>query len=188
MNASDQDWSAEERSGLEALRVEQTPPEALEAAVVSALVERGLVRRASVPFARWFQIAAALAAAACLFSAGLFVGSRPGRSPGRPDRPRYLLLLEGADTLTPEEEARRVVEYRAWAHREAGAGRLLSGEKLEPAARTLGVEPARSGGGESVRGFFIIVAKDDAEALAIAHGCPHLAHGGRVVVRRIATS
>jgi hypothetical protein len=59
-------------------------------------------------------------------------------------------------------------------------------------ARTGGADPrGRAGataGGEAASGFFIIVAKDDAEALAIAHGCPHLAHGGRVVVRRIATT
>ena len=188
MNASDQDWTAEERAGLAALRIDQTPPDALEVAVVGALAQRGLVRRAPSPFARWAKVAAALAAAACLFGAGLFVGSRPGRPPGRPDRPRYLLLLEGGNALTPKEEARRVVEYRAWARKEAAAGRLLSGDKLEPAARSLGAEPARSAGGEAAGGFFIIVAKDDAEALAIAHGCPHLAHGGRVVVRRIATT
>lgn len=188
MNVSDEDWTAQERAGLEALRTDQTPPDALEVAVVGALAQRGLVRRAPVPRARWSQVAAAIAAAACLFGAGLLFGSRTGRSPGATSLPRYLLLLEGADTLTPQEEAGRVVEYRTWARREAGAGRLILGEKLEPAARTLGAAPARSAGGEAIRGFFIIAAKDDTEALAIARGCPHIAHGGRVVVRRIAAT
>jgi hypothetical protein len=79
-----------------------------------------------------------------------------------------------------------VTEYKAWARREAGAGRLIEGEKLEPQALVLGAPADGQAGSRAVAGFFVIAARDDAEALAIARGCPHLAHGGRVVVRRIA--
>jgi hypothetical protein len=186
MSENGQDWTAEEQAALKALRLEQALPQALEDTVVGVLVERGLLRRPPTQSTRWIRIAAALAVAAGLFGVGLFVGSRAGSSADRSHRPRYLLLLEGADSLTAEEEARRVAEYRAWARREAHAGHLLSGEKLEPAALALGAGPARTVGGEAVGGFFVIVAKDDAEAVAIAKGCPQLRHGGRIVVRKIA--
>ena len=184
MNADDQDWTAGEGAQLRTLRVEKAPPEALEDSVINEMARRGLVARARP--ATWARTLAALTAAAALFGGGLLLGSRSGRAAGAPDLPRYLLLLEGADTSTVEEEAQRVIEYRAWAQREARAGRLVSGEKLEPQALTLGAEQAWVAGGEAARGFFIIVARSDAEALSIARGCPQLRYGGRIVVRKIA--
>src|SRR5215471_9101265 len=128
MNADDQDWTAQERAQLRALRLDRAPREALERAVIGRIAGRGLIGRARpVP---WARMLAALTAAAALFGGGLLLGSRSGRATGPPDLPRYLLLLEGADTGTVEEEQQRVGEYRAWARREARAGRLLSGEKL----------------------------------------------------------
>jgi hypothetical protein len=37
----------------------------------------------------------------------------------------------------------------------------------------------------AVRGFFIIRAATEAEALGVARTCPHLRHGGAVAVRPI---
>ena len=34
-------------------------------------------------------------------------------------------------------------------------------------------------------GFFIVAARDSADAAALAESCPHLKHGGRVAVRAI---
>jgi hypothetical protein len=172
-----------EKTSLASLRRDAAPPPALESSVVGELRSRGLVR-AGGSRATWIRLGA-LAAGIALFLAGVVVGGRSAR-PGAPPSPRYLLLLEGADTVSPEEETARVSEYSAWARKEAGAGHLLSGEKLQPDARVLGTGP--SSGSASVRGFFVISAKDDAEALSIANDCPHLRHGGRVVLRRIGHS
>ncbi len=186
MNDDDRDWTTGERAQLEALRLEHEPPQALEGAVIRALTRRSLIQPAPARRrAPWVWMLTPLAAAV-LFSGGLFVGSRQGRRAGSPGLPRYLLLLEGADTHNAEEEAQRVVEYRTWARREARAGRLLSGEKLEPEALSLGADSGRPAGGVFVSGFFIIVARDDTEALAIAKGCPQLRRGGRIVIRKIA--
>ena len=182
--ADSEELNESERAALGDLRRDAAPPEALETSVLAALRSRGLARTASASRRAW-MLAASLAAGVALFSAGLFVGGRPAR-PGPPPSPRYLLLLEGADTVSAEEESARVREYSAWARSEAKAGHLLSGEKLEPEARILGSGGSTSGGA-SVRGFFVISAKDDAAALAIASDCPHLRHGGRVVLRKIAS-
>jgi hypothetical protein len=37
------------------------------------------------------------------------------------------------------------------------------------------------------RGFFVVRARDFAEARRIAETCPHLRHGGRIVLRRVAS-
>ena len=172
-----------ERTALEALRRDTVAPKALEASVIAALRARGLVVAGAASL-RW-KLIASLAACLALFSAGVFVGGRQA-GPAAQAEPRYVLLLEGSDTVSSEEEGARVREYSAWARREASAGHLLSGEKLEPEARVLGGGAGSAPGGSAVRGFFVISAKDDAEALAIAADCPHLRHGGRVVLRKIA--
>jgi hypothetical protein len=129
-----------------------------------------------------------LAAAAALLAIGVAIGARAsGSRPPAAGLPRYVLFLEGADSLSPAEESRRVSEYKSWARRVAGEGHLISGEKLRPEILRLGDAPGSSlSGGESVRGYFVIAARDDREALEIARGCPHLRHGGWIVVRPIA--
>jgi len=184
MTRTDDELEDAERFALAGLRQDADPPPELEASVVADLRRRGLLRPAGSRRTRGAVPAAA--AAVIAFALGIAVGlaSRRPSSPALASG-RYVLLLEGADTPSAQEEARRVDEYRAWARKEAGAGRLVSGEKLEPWALALGAAAQVPAGGETVRGFFIIAARDDAEALAIAQGCPHLLHGGRVIVRKI---
>src|SRR5262249_8354399 len=125
--------------------------------------------------------------AAVLFGRGLFGGVLIARrAPAPPAGDRYVLFLEGADTPTPEEENARVAEYRAWARREAGAGHLLAGEKLDAAAPSLGSGAAAAPGAAAVRGYFVLVAPEEAEARAGAEGRPHRRDGGAAVGRRIA--
>jgi hypothetical protein len=40
---------------------------------------------------------------------------------------------------------------------------------------------------EEIRGFFVISASDFQDALSVARSCPHLRHGGRILVRPIAS-
>jgi hypothetical protein len=100
-----------------------------------------------------------------------------------------MLLLEEPDarSLGPEEEERRVKEYGAWARAQRAAGRLLEGEKLEEDGVRLEGERATSqASAGDPRGYFIVAAPSLEDALRIAKSCPHLRHGGRIAVRRIA--
>jgi hypothetical protein len=96
-----------------------------------------------------------------------------------------MLLLYGAESA-PGEEARRVDEYRAWAASVASTGAHVSGEKLADRQVVFGPAPDQSQVGYPL-GFFIISAQNDGAAEAVAQTHPHLKHGGRVVVRPIAT-
>jgi len=40
-------------------------------------------------------------------------------------------------------------------------------------------------GATGPQGFFLVLARDDAEAEASARDCPHLRHGGRVAVQAV---
>jgi hypothetical protein len=116
--------------------------------------------------------------------------------------PQYLLLLHedpaAARALSPEEMQRVIEAYTAWSQQLAAEGRLAQGVKLRDEGGRQ-VRPAGAGGAagagaraaraptvidgpyaegkEVVAGFFVVEAPDYAGAVAIAAGCPHLAHG-----------
>jgi hypothetical protein len=128
----------------------------------------------------------------------LTLGGAVGRGLPRPtapsparENPRYLLLLfEGpAFDRVSSTGVDRVAEYTAWARGLASRGQLADAAELSPIDQQLGPMPERSSiGGQVISGYFIVRARDVAEARAIAETCPHLRHGGGVSVRPLRTS
>lgn len=158
-------------SDLEKLDVE--PPPGQEAQVVRRLRAAGLLRAPRrMP----------VMAAAALFAAGVAAGwwvARPRVAEA--GGARYVLLLESPPAA---DEPARVQAVIAWARAQREAGVSLSGEKLADGGEVVsgaGVTPAPAGLG----GYFVVRARDDAEARRIAASHPILGWGGRVVVRRI---
>lgn len=181
---------APDKKLLAGLARERDPGPEVEERIVSALRGRGLIRTPGMRSRSWSRPAAA-AAALALFAAGLGVGRNlASRAVAPPAEPRFaLFLLRGAERVPQQanEEAARVAEYRAWARGLAGTGRFVSGEKLEDEAERLGgPEAGAPNPAEEIRGFFVISARNLGEALAIARKCPHLRHGGRILLRPIA--
>ena len=176
----DDPLTPDERAALERLPREMTTPSALEDRVVARLRESGAIRsRRRVP-------ALAAAAAILLLTAGGFALGRltSGSAPLAGDQ--YALLLYGAGTASPGEEAARVSEYAAWAREERTAGRLVAAEKLEDASFVAGSAANAPAAGTGPLGFFVIRAASADEARAIASRCPHVKHGGAVVVQAVA--
>jgi len=175
---------------LAALPRELAPPAALEERVVGSLRQRGLLggRRS---YLRWVGIAAA---ALVLFGGGMALGLGAGTRPVAPGLHQFMLLLyegPGFDAGDSSVAAARVEEYREWARTLADRQRLVAGEELGRPDWLL----ERNGSGVAVgptgdhadlpTGFFIVAARDSADAVALAGSCPHLRHGGRVAVRAI---
>ncbi len=109
---------------------------------------------------------------------------------------RFVLLLYD----TPEREVSRgpelerlAAEYGAWADQLGDAGRFVAGDPIHGQGRMLRqtgdrVEALSAGveaGGEIVVGYFMIRARDHAEAVEIAKACPHLKYDGGVLVRQV---
>lgn len=186
MSETDDDLTPAEQESLAALRRDLPPSDALEKAVLGRLASLGLVRERGPEPRRRVHPLLFLAAAAGLFIAGLLAGGRAFRAETpSAATPRYVLFLEGSGPEPPApEEARRVEAYKQWARRIAGEGHLIAGEKLVAEATRVG-GGSSAAGGEAVRGYFVIAAANDAQALAIARGCPHLLYGGWIVVRKI---
>jgi hypothetical protein len=167
---------------LDALPREIEPPADLERRVVAALRRGGhLAPRARAPRA-WM----ATAAAAAIFAAGVLVGrTAPDPAPEPPaGLAQFLLLLYEPTPLAVADDRDLVAEYGAWARGLARQGRLASAEKLAEASVRL---PERAATAAEVEptGFFVVRAASLDEALEIARGCPHLAHGGEIRVRPV---
>lgn len=201
-------------SPADRLDPEIDPPPRLKRRVERSLRARELVTpRTARGTPTWFRIAGAAAAALLLMAGGFWLGalaSGAGGDAGRlvvgSDRDaepaagagsetRYVLLLyEGDDFRPTADEDALVAEYRGWAVDLDSTGALVSGEKLDETGTLLeapgGDGVALSGGDHGsplgrLGGYFVISAANRAEAVAIAGTCPHLQHGGRIVVRPI---
>ncbi|MEO8432469.1 MAG: YciI family protein [Acidobacteriota bacterium] len=179
------EWTKEERALLDGLPREMVPPSEVEGRIVAALAARGAFggSRKVLP-GPWLWLLAA-AAAAALFAAGLSVGRGEAKTPARIAGPRFILFLfdEGE-----RGGGNRVAEYKAWATR-IRAGRYVTGQKLKPGGRWLtasaGSAESDKSESESLGGYFVIEAADLAGALEVARTCPHLRHGGRILVRAV---
>jgi hypothetical protein len=160
------------------------PPAALEERVVGTLRARGLLRggaRRRIMASRWTS-PVVIAAGLLLFAGGFALGRGPAVPPGGGLRQYTLLLYEGPGfNAAGAAEPDLVREYGAWAGELAGRGRLVSGEKLASQRWTIGADAS----GPAPTGFFVVAARDESEALAIARTCPHLRHGGTISVRPI---
>lgn len=172
------EWGEEEARALRGL---SERGEALPAELKSKAVERlgGLGLLSSAPRARvphWAPWAAAATFAILGFAAGR--GSAPGRIEAPLNGTRFVLLLRGAASVTPAENAARREEYGAWLQNLQNRGMVADGAELVTPRHELPENRA----GEPVVGYFVINAKDESEALDIARANPHLRHGGGVTL------
>jgi hypothetical protein len=158
----------DDRLDLSSLPRELTPPPGLDRQIARELRQRGLLRNRRALFA-W--LAAAAVIAAVLWYA----------RPAPPPSARYILLLYES----PQFQGGNRAEYGKWARQMAPL--IAGGEEL-------GTSDVLAVAGSNTRvpdttprlaGYFLLAAGDDAGAARIARACPHLKHGGAVVLRRI---
>ncbi|MFN8061115.1 MAG: hypothetical protein U0Q12_18290 [Vicinamibacterales bacterium] len=169
-----------ERRALAAEKRDVPPPAALETLIVATLRRRGALERGA---GGWRT---AVAASLVLGLAGGFVGARFLPTAASPDATahRFVLLLYAGDAV--QDGAHRD-EYEAWARGLVAAGTDVTGDELSADAveASTTAAPAALSLPEQPRGYFVIAARDLNEASRIASTCPHLRHGGRVVVRPV---
>jgi hypothetical protein len=107
----------------------------------------------------------------------------------------YLLLLHEtpADygSLSPAQMEEVFAEYAAWAEDLSRRGLLVSGKKLaDDGGRHLRAGALASDGPyaeakDVIGGLFVVKADNDAQAEALAAGCPHLRGRNWIEIRRI---
>jgi hypothetical protein len=168
------DWSESERHALAGERRDVSPPADAERRILAALRRSGAVqpRRSTLG---WVAAAAALAIA---FAGGAW--SQQLRSHAvRSDSPRFILLLYGGES----GDADRRREYASWARSTSHGGVVVDGEELGAEERELPEQQPPTVITPAPRGYFVVSASTLQEAWTVAASCPHLKHGGRIVVR-----
>lgn len=178
------DLTPDERRRLDALPRELAPPAQLEDRVAQALRDRGGLG----PSRPWtLRGTVAVAAALVLLVAGFGAGRVTHPADALPAPPHYLLLLYEGPGFDPDgrSEAELVQEYRDWAGRLAGQGRLIEARKLAGVEHRLGPATVVEASTQSLGGFFLVAARDDTHALEIARDSPHARYGGTIVVRPV---
>jgi hypothetical protein len=110
----------------------------------------------------------------------------------------FLLLLydnpAAWQNVTPEQMQKVIEEYMAWGQKLGQEGKLESGQKLKDeggrvvrlqANQFNVVDGPYSETKEVIGGFYMIKAKDYAEAVEIAKSCPHAKYGPKIEVREV---
>lgn len=110
--------------------------------------------------------------------------------------PKFMIVLtenDNAWSKLGENERKSLLEkYYAWVGQLKSEDRLKGGEPLAKGGKTLEArdgqvhESAYAETRDVLTGFFVIAAEDLAEATRIAHGCPALLHGEKVIIRPVA--
>ena len=167
------------------------PPGSLEQRVVDLLRSRRLLAPRTRKHFGWAWAFTSLSACVFCFVVGVLFRSRSVAIPAEPTGTRYVLFLTHSSSVATSgtaEEIALVQEYSAWAQRQRVGGHLIAGERLDDASLELsGPLGLREIHAEdtSLGGYFVIAAPDLDAAVAIARTCPHLKHGGTVVIRPI---
>ena len=109
--------------------------------------------------------------------------------------PRYMLLLHGDDSVeySPQQMQRIVEEYMAWARQLRNEGHMLGGDELDGGGKVIrgaGAEVSVTDGPftetkETIGGYFLIEAANEAQAVEISKQCPGLKRGGAVELRAV---
>jgi hypothetical protein len=105
----------------------------------------------------------------------------------------YFLLLRNETidfaAYSPEEMQAIIRDFDAWNAQMISQGRLIASASLQGGGgKTLRAGPVVADGPyseakEAVAGLLLIQAEDEAQAVALAAGCPFLPRGGSVEVR-----
>jgi hypothetical protein len=178
--SDDFELSDEERARLERLKRDLIPPSHIEADLIDALRRLRLIRdRRSRS-----MTAAILAASVAAGLVATLLVYRQIRDRAHLDQPEFVLLLY-AGNETGATPSRRD-EYSAWARSIAAQGTTISGLELVEPSEQMAVLPDHpaSVAPAQPRGFFVVRARDLADARRIAATCPHLQYGGTIVLRR----
>jgi hypothetical protein len=106
---------------------------------------------------------------------------------------KFMLIFQGGQSNgeSPEVMQAHMGKWMAWIDRLNSEGKYVAGEPLVPGGKLVSgknktvTDGPYTEGKEIVGGFFIINAKDLAEAVEISKDCPDYDFGGSVQVRQV---
>jgi hypothetical protein len=98
---------------------------------------------------------------------------------------KYMFIFMGGDTshLSPEQQQAGMEKWFAWVKKLQDQGRYDSGEALLPGGKIIRGPYAESK--EIVCGYFVVKAKNLAEATELAKDYPDFELGGTIEIREV---
>jgi len=188
---ADGELNPAESEELRGLNRGPEPPRWLEQRVVDSIRSDGFLASRARKHFGWAWTVVSVSACVFCFGAGVLLRSRSVAIPVEPSGNRYVLFLTHSSSVAtsgPTEEIALVQEYSAWAQRQRISGRLIAGEKLKDASLELsgprGLQEVHAED-TNLGGYFVIAAPNLDAAMVVARTCPHLKHGGTIVIRPI---
>jgi hypothetical protein len=174
------DWDDDEARALRGLAEGSGSPGAdVKPGIIGRLTALGLLTTRPRVTSTWVPWAAAAGFTVMGFLAGRGLPALPSLE--EPGRTKYVLLLTGGASATQNENTARRREYGAWLGELRQRGLSADGSELVGARR----EFPEGRANEPVVGYFVVAARDESEAVAIARANPHLKHGGGIVLAAI---
>ncbi len=176
----------EEREAFDRLSSHKTPPVELEAKVISALKEEGLIKTKTVVMNTNLKWAISIAASVLIFFAGSYWGKQSLSTSAINPTLGYMLILHEDENFQPGDPMAMFEEYSTWMQNTDESGITISGQELSPEAvlvksnNSISLDEEAS---ERITGYFILEAKTKEEALKVARLNPHIKYGGTIEVK-----
>jgi hypothetical protein len=106
---------------------------------------------------------------------------------------KYMFIFIGGDPshLSPEKQEAQMNKWFAWVQKLQDQGRYASGEALLPGGKTIRTVKKTVTDGpyaeskEMIAGYFVVMAKDLAEATELAKDYPDFELGGVIEIREV---
>ena len=173
----------QEQKAFERLAAEQFNSPELEARIIGALSDKGLLERPQKA-SKMKKIALQIAASIALLVGGYFIGQEMTTTETEAlAMDQYMLLLYENEQF--EYQDGLVAEYTQWAVDLSEKGKLAYAEKLaDEAPHWLG-NASTQNASSNVSGYFVFYAENFTEAKAVANTHPHVNYGGGLELRRI---
>ena len=163
--------------------LDESLPGGLKPKVIAALQQENLVHKRSTPKLMTGFAAALLAV---VFCSGWFlkgISEKQYTSATTNSMSKYMLILQNPAGFV--EDVSHAKEYGEWMNTLVAKGMAASGDELYVQGWEYGPDLTNETALKNISGYFLIEAKTDAEAQAIAQLCPHVKHNGIVILKKI---
>jgi len=175
--------ATQEEEAFNELKASIKTPFGLENRIIDELREKQLITNNNTTMVQkrnFIWIAATITALLC----GFFIGQSVTFQEAQTKMNKYILLLYENENFHVKNEANLVGEYTQWAVNLSQKGNLDNAEKLANESTWLGNETTQNQQSR-VTGYFVILADNYGDALAIAKTHPHAGYGGGIELRPI---
>ncbi|MEP1033287.1 hypothetical protein [Ekhidna sp.] len=176
------DLLPEERKAFDSLPRQAMPPQNLEKEIIKELKSKNIIQQKERKKLSWiaYPVAASL-----IFSLG-FISANYMNSSLNEDS-TYMMILFEDENFYVGNSAEAAKEYGQWSQLVKQSGIKLHGQELRNIGHEISngeVTLLEADHANRITGYFVLEAKSDDEALAIARENPHLKYGGKIQLKR----